>query len=65
MRLFRRRPIYGPPLPDIECGHRGWRSWMYCDLPFGHDGMHGTIIGTSVKTGAFVESSSVTRELWR
>lgn len=61
---FRRRPVYGPPLPNVECGReRGYPS-MRCDLPFGHSGEHGRVIGWSTKTGGLIESTSVTREMW-
>ena len=63
-RFWRKDPVLGPPLPDMECTARGWRSWMYCDLPFGHAGMHGRIVGRSISKGGLVESSSVTREMW-
>lgn len=51
-------------LPKPPCGEKGWRSWMRCDLPEGHGGQHGTIVGTSYKNGPLTQSSSVTREMW-
>lgn len=63
-RWLRRRPVYGPPFPNIECGERHWCRFWWCDLRFGHDGDHGHIIGTSRRTGGLVESTSVTREMW-
>jgi hypothetical protein len=50
--------------PKPLCGHQGWRYWMLCDLPEGHDGDHGTIIGSSQSTGPFVNRTSVTRQMW-
>lgn len=38
--------------------------WKTCDLPEGHAGDHGRIIGRSNTKGGLVERTSVTREMW-